>query len=244
MTKNVVYSSNLRYNSNNSSSITSDSNGRFIYLLLAGVNGGLFKIGTGLNSERGKVYLYKKFCENNETSYQWVFCKGKLYMKIGNAEFGYISVINTETFETEGRLKLVFPANAYHSGVKNKNTNYVLLSDRSHLKVIMIEPVLNLQTKMPFKVVEKPNDEDSEEEPDTRLYKTPKKIKKENLSDIFTHLNLLLLTYEIDQNSKSILDESKEALMKELLQTFSCLYNREECYKALSISNWNFEDSF
>ena len=40
--------------------------------------------------------------------------------------------------------------------------------------------------------------------------KTPKKIKKENLSDIFTHLNLLLLTYEIDQNSKSILDESKE----------------------------------
>jgi hypothetical protein len=242
ISKNILFAAN-KYSFSQCTSITSDTNGKYLYIILSGINGGMFKIGTGYdNTEKGKVYAHKTLVES-EDMYQWVFCKGKLYVKQGSKEFGYVTKLNSETFENEGRIKLIFPESSQHSVIKKKNENYVLLSDGHTLSVVLLEPVLNPEMKEPpkeDKQINHPIDEDEDDDEFSDDGRPRDTIKRE-LSDVYTYINLMLYSYDVELSSNSKVDTKKEFLINELLETFSCFYNKEECYKALAINNWDFE---
>lgn len=241
ISKNILFAAN-KYTFSQCTSITSDTNGKYLFIILSGINGGMFKIGTGYdNTEKGRIYAHKTLTES-EDMYQWVFCKEKLYVKQGSKDFGYVTKLNSENFENEGRIKLIFPEPSQHSVIKKKNENYILLSDGQILSVILLEPVLNPEMKEPLKEdVQLINSIEEDEEDEFSEDGRQRETIKRQLSDVYSCINLMLYSYDVELNSNSKVDSKKEFLIKELLETFSCFYNKEECYKALSINNWDFE---
>lgn len=83
--------------------ITND--GTYLYIYVSSINGGMYKVGTGKNSSiAGKIYLEKEVIlpvGSKLDEVNWVYCKGKLYLKSGSREPSSIEVINPETFKTE-----------------------------------------------------------------------------------------------------------------------------------------------
>ena len=74
ITKTILYDQSFT----KSSSICTD--GTYIYAIINGLDGCKLKIGSGYNgTERGKVYLSSPL--SSDAIYQWVYCKGKIYMK-------------------------------------------------------------------------------------------------------------------------------------------------------------------
>ena len=146
ISKNILFAIS-KYSYSQCASIATDS--KYLYILLSGINGGMLKVGSGFeDTDRGKVYLYKSYAESVEETCQWVFCQNKLYLKSNSTEFGYLSIINPETFQNISQVKLLLPESSQHSAIKKKNENYVLLSDGEKLNVIILEPVLNTGTNL------------------------------------------------------------------------------------------------
>ena len=87
-------------------SVTTD--GTYLYIYFSAVNGGMFKFGTGRNSSiAGKIYLEREMYSQVNTKsdeINWVYFKGKLYLKISSKDPINIEVISTETFKTESSL--------------------------------------------------------------------------------------------------------------------------------------------
>lgn len=82
---------------------TVTTDGNYLYVYVSAINGGMYKIGTGKNGTvAGKIYLEKdayypvgtKLDEVN-----WVYLKGKLYLKSSSREPYMIEIINPETFK-------------------------------------------------------------------------------------------------------------------------------------------------
>jgi hypothetical protein len=138
----------------NSSSIATDS--RYLYIILSGVNGGMIKVGTGEHRTiQGKVYLYEKIpnLAPDDSTYQWVYLKGKLYLKSVTSNYssisgtlinnsGHLTIISPENFSVLGKTKLLLPEATKHPILKRKNDNYLLLSDGENLNVVILEPVM------------------------------------------------------------------------------------------------------
>jgi hypothetical protein len=218
ISKNILFAP-LRANFGNCTSVTTDST--YLYILLSGINGGLLKVGTGCGSVKGKVYLCEKLPSVDDFQYQWVFCKNKLYLKqinIDEKDLGYLLIINPETFKIEGKTKLLLPEQSKSNILKKKNENYILLSDRDKLLILILEPVIN------------PNPQKPSNESNDVAY------------DIYTQLNLVLYSYQIDSYNKEDVEtvEQKE-LIEELFVTFSQLFTKKECKKALTLNKWDFE---
>jgi hypothetical protein len=221
-----------KYNFGNCTSITTDS--KYLYIILTGINGGMLKVGTGNNGTiRGKVYLFKKNTIIEETS-QLIYVKNKLYLKIINSkESGYLIIINPETFNIEGRIKLLLPENTKNPIIKKKNENYVLLNDDQNIYVLILEPVFR--------------DSKSEIMPEEGLIDTNEKPKdkKDAYSvpvDIFSYINLMCYTFPIDNHREDINeDNDKTNIVIELYEAFSHLFTRDECRKALILNKWNIE---
>jgi len=84
-------------------SITTD--GDFLYIYVAAINGGMFKIGTGEHDTiAGKIYLYTSLTKQEDVS--WIYCKGKLYLRCSSKDFGTIDIICPNTFKNEGMMQL------------------------------------------------------------------------------------------------------------------------------------------
>jgi hypothetical protein len=239
ISKNILFAPN-RLSFSNSSSITTDS--KYLYIILTGINGGMLKVGTG-NSDtiRGKVYLFEKIPSMEEASYQWVYARNKLYLKVlsnANRELGHLTIINPETLKIEGRTKLLLPESVKHPILKKKNENFVLLSDSNNLYVILLEPVMKDTIQ-----VKKADNEDELE-----ILKAMKDYKKTDIkeaqypSDIFTYLNLVCLTFPLDDNIDD-LDDNKDhvLLINEVYDSFNHLFSKQECKKALILNKWDIE---
>jgi hypothetical protein len=212
---NILYSPRNDFGS--CTSITTDS--KYLYILLTGINGGMLKVGTGTDSIRGKVYLFEKMPCLDDTFNKWVYAKNKLYMKSSNANAGYLTIINPETFKTEGKTKLLMSDSAKHPILKKRNENYVLLSDGEYIYTLLLEPVINANTT-------KEIDKDS---------------GCEYPGDIFTHLELVCYRYPVDSmmdgNEKE--DKKKLAMIEEVIESFTGLFSKLECRKALIMNKWD-----
>jgi len=115
------------------SSLTTD--GIYLYLYVSATNGGMYKIGTGQKDTiPGKIYLFAAVCRQEEVA--WVYCKGKLYLRSSNKEFGSIDIIDPNTFKFEGMIQLYCPEVFGHPSLQIINKNYPLLSDGEFLYVI------------------------------------------------------------------------------------------------------------
>ena len=292
ISKNILFIQG-KFSYSQSTSIATDS--KYLYILLSGINGGMLKVGTGFDgTEKGKVYIYKKV-QDLEEIYDWVYCKGKLFLKCSSKPW-YLFTYSTDTFKYEKKLKLNFPKLSLHSSVIKRNENYILLSDGEKLSTICVEPVINTcqglynfinqkkylevklkptkseekavkaEVKNPFtdnakkkktdlkKKIRSPlrkveaEIEISDEEDNTEdgsidsISSTFRSLKlTENPTDAFSHLNLVLYTYDPEYSPSTPLDSEKEELVSELHDTFSQLFPKENCRKALSINNWDFE---
>ena len=210
ISKNILFAIS-KYSYSQCASIATDS--KYLYILLSGINGGMLKVGSGFeDTDRGRVYLYKSYAESVEDTCQWVFCQNKLYLKSNSTEFGYLSIIDPETFQNISQVKLLLPESSQHSAIKKKNENYVLLSDGEKLNVIILEPVLNTGTNL--KKEEKENKE-----------KDIKEVKevKEN-KEVVEKIEL-----EYMKSSKDVLiSEKKEPFLDKFYMKDNLNINEEE----------------
>ena len=222
-------------------SCCSCTDGTYIYFYLSGIDGCKLKVGTGYNNtEKGKVYLCvqnidERGIENDLNSNQWVYCNGKIYQKANRIdeysdnisdnkkEIGNLNIINPDTLQVENTIKLLFPQNCLNDSIVHRNKNYVLLSDGKKLSVLCLE-----LTKENEKV------------------KKPSILKNDNL--IYNYLNLELINFDISSLNYSKEYEAKISkqnrdLIEEIYQSFSQIFTKEECFKALLKNNWNPKDT-
>ena len=231
-----------KYTLAQNSSITND--GTFLYLVLSGINGSMSKIGTGYNNTiKGKVYFSKSLYDENE--YQWVYLKGKLYAKIGLSE--EISIFNSENFENLGKIKLLLPENIHHPQIKKRSEKFILTTDNEKLQIITLEPELNKNPKNPFIIQQNNHRLYSDEEGDEEFLEG-KENAKEQIYDIYTCVNLILLSYDIEnidkdnkEKIKLTLSEEKQNLISELHESFSYFFTYDNCHRALEMFSWDFE---
>lgn len=112
-------------------SITND--GTYLYIYISSINGGMFKVGTGKNSSiPGKVYAQKEVffpVGTKPDEVNWVYLKGKLYLKSSSRDPFSIEIINPETFKTEGLVELKANGLFGHQSLININRNSILLTD-------------------------------------------------------------------------------------------------------------------
>lgn len=257
-TKNILFATS-RYNYNACTSITSDS--KYLYIILSGINGGMLKIGTGFQDTiKGKVYLFERMTTSEEVSCNWVYLKGKLYMKTVNAssttsDAGSLLIIDPETFRKEGKTRLFLPESVKHPALRRKNDNYVLLTDGENLNILILEPVLK-DSSSP--AGDSKDQSDDEANTDKQVLKDVplKKMKgtKESVStvpsDVFTFINLVLYTYPIKSDESSfqgkiqnnfLEGEERNDMINEVFDSFSYIFSKEECKKALILNNWHIE---
>ena len=231
-----------KYTLAQNSSITTD--GTYLYIVLSGINGSMSKIGTGYNNTiQGKVYFSKSLYDENE--YQWVFLKGKLYAKIGLSE--EISIFDSNNFENLGKIKLLLPENIHHPQIKKRSERFILTTDNERLQIITLEPEINPNPKNPY-VVQQNNQRLYSDEEDEEQFLNGKDNSKDTIYDIFTCVNLVLLSYDIESDNKdniekikSTLSEEKQNLINELHESFSYYFSYDNCHRALEMFSWDFE---
>ena len=228
-------------------SCCSCTDGTYLYIFMSGIDGCKLKIGTGFNNtEKGKVYFSIQNREEsgseNYGSYanQWVYCNGKIYQKVNKTSssfeskilldyknsVGMLNVINPENFKVENKIRLLLPQKALNDFIINKNQNYILLSDGKKLSVICLELV-------------KKNEQ---------IENNGEKNKNQNEKDeqlVYKYINLELIDYDatnLDYNTEeyqSKISPQNKKLIDEIYQSFSQIFTKEECFKALLKNNWN-----
>ena len=66
------------------------TDGKYLYIYVSAINGGMFKVGTGNEETKaGKVYLEKQVhfpIGTKVDEVNWVFVKGKLYLKTSSRD--------------------------------------------------------------------------------------------------------------------------------------------------------------
>lgn len=156
---------------------------------------------------------------------------------------------------------------------KKNLKSYNLVSNENGLGIVLFEPVLNKTKQVEKtdntvlsselnknnesnkniddkEIVDKAVNDDIKEENTNEPLLLEKKdnIKEEIKISQFSHINLVYLEYDPDaKDSTSLLDKPENKADKEIVEemydTFSGLYNKEECYKALKMNNFDFEES-
>ena len=259
ITKTILYDQSFT----KSSSICTD--GTYIYAIINGLDGCKLKIGSGYNgTERGKVYLTTPL--SSDAVYQWVYCKGKIYMKAQypsanstytnfgygtynssrstatdkEKELGYLHIISPDDLTEEGNVKLLLPQRASHYSVIKKNERYILLSDGESISVLILEPVSESEHLLK-KRNDHSNEDDEEIVPDIELVQELENFSISKQDKTFNYVNLELITYKTSDEMNEKKDEAQQKLIDELYESFSHLFSKAECYKALVRHNWNME---
>lgn len=79
------------------------TDGEYLYFYISAVNGGMFKIGTGQGStQAGKIYLEKNVhlpIGTKADEVNWIYLKGKLYLKLSSKDPWILEVIDPLTFK-------------------------------------------------------------------------------------------------------------------------------------------------
>ena len=140
ISKNLLYTSNKNIESVSSTSLCTD--GTYLYVILIGICGGLYKIGTGKNGTiKGKVYEINQQLNKSESNPFLIYNKNndKLYYKTNQSNFGVLLEINPLNLVIENKIKLNFDKSVKSNNIIDKNFNYILLNDDKYVYSIAIE---------------------------------------------------------------------------------------------------------
>ena len=109
ISKNILYTSCLSNDAKPYSSITTDS--KYIYFILFGICGGLYKIGSGNKGTiKGKVYQTNLTLNSIDTKPMLVYVKetNRLYLKTNQMDIGHVKIINPDNLSIENIKKFNF----------------------------------------------------------------------------------------------------------------------------------------
>ena len=125
MTKNLLFVSNkgtYSFEKLPSTAICTDS--KYLYIILYGICGGIFKVGTGNNGTiKGKVYLKNIVVNTIEHNPMMVYVKStnRIYLKTNQSKLGHLKIINPENLTIEKIINLnIFDSYLLHFSYKNE----------------------------------------------------------------------------------------------------------------------------
>lgn len=113
------------------------TDGKYLYVYVSSMNGGMFKFGTGNNGTvAGQLYFEKSvnFAVGAKADdISWVFLKGKLYLKSAAKDPSHLDVISTENFKKLGTVQLACKSLFGHTVLVALNRNSLIMTDGDHL---------------------------------------------------------------------------------------------------------------
>lgn len=163
------------------------TDGKYLYIYVSAINGGMFKVGTGnQQTKAGKVYLEKQIhfpIGTKVDEVNWVYVKGKLYLKTSSRDPWLLEVYSPEAFKKEGNIQLFCPSLFGQQSLINLNKNTPILTDGNNLFYLGSRIKIE-KSDQPEKVAEtKPKEEEKSPEKqkagqDKKIDKKKKKPKK------------------------------------------------------------------
>jgi hypothetical protein len=198
------------------------TDGAYLYIIRANINGGMYKVGTGRRgTAMGRVYLEKASQRVEELS--WVHLKGRLYLRLSSREIGSLEVYSCESLELEDCIQLYCPIMNMVT-VQNLNKTNPILTDGQYL--YLIGKYVNVEKALPSK----------EDEKKEKAKKKGDKEKKAEPTGQQRVLEFILHEYDIasplmgdDQQ-----DDDDEVLAQELYLSYNGFFSISECKRALN----------
>lgn len=116
-------------------SVTTD--GKYLYVYVSSMNGGMYKFGTGNNGTVAGQLYYERTINipvgAKADDISWVYLKGKLYLKSGTKDPSNIDVYSPEDFKKTGSVQLACKSLFGHNVLVNLNRSSILMTDGDHL---------------------------------------------------------------------------------------------------------------
>lgn len=116
-------------------SVTTD--GKYLYVYVSSMNGGMFKFGTGNNGTvAGQLYFEKPInlpVGAKADDISWVYLKGKIYLKSATKDPSHLDVFSPEDFKKIGTVQLACKSLFGHTVLLTLNRNSVIMTDGEHL---------------------------------------------------------------------------------------------------------------
>ena len=226
-----------------STAICTDS--KYLYIILYGICGGLYKVGTGKNGTiKGHIYAKNIVVNTIENNPMMVYVKNtnKIYLKTNQNKLGHIKIIDPENLTIEKIINLNIPQNAKTKTVSDKNQNYILLSDDNFLYAIMLEEKEN-----------KKKEKDGFSDSNQANYKynsfytsmEQKRIRKRDnyLNNVYVDVSLCLYQYSLNETTQNPIETENDKLVNELFESFSYLFPKERCKYALEKKGYDIEQA-
>ena len=247
MTKNLLFVPNkgsYSFEKLPSTAICTDS--KYLYIILYGICGGLYKVGTGNQGTiKGQVYLKNIVVNTVEHNPMMVYVKStnRIYLKTNQSKLGHLKIINPENLTLEKIINLNIPKEAKTKTVLEKNQNYILLSDDNFLYTIMLEekekdnkpPIVNDQD------IYYKNNYFSKENPfyyDKKLFRLQQIINSQSIK-----VSMCLYQYTLTELKQKPVETENDKLVNELFESFSYLFSKEKCKYALEKNGYNMEQA-
>ena len=235
MTKNLLFIQNKGIYSLEklpSTAICTDS--KYLYIILYGICGGIYKVGTGKNGTiKGQIYAKNIVVNTYENNPMMVYVKNtkKIYLKTNQNTLGHIKIIDPENLTVEKIINLNIPQSAKSKSVVEKNQNYILLSDDNYLYTIMLE-------EKPAKKKEKEDYTFDSTYKYNYLY-SEKRYKKKEYGSAFIDVSLCLYQYSLNETVQIPIETENDKLVNELFESFSYLFPKEKCKYALEKNGYD-----
>jgi hypothetical protein len=109
------------------------TDGKFLYIYVSAINGGMFKVGTGNeDTKAGKIYLERQLnfpIGTKVDEVNWVYAQGKLYLKTSSKDPWLLEVYSPDTLRKEGNVQLFCPSLFGLQSLINLNKNTPILTD-------------------------------------------------------------------------------------------------------------------
>ena len=228
MTKNLLFIQNKGYSLEKLPSTAMCTDSTYLYIILYGICGGFFKVGTGKNGTiKGHIYAKNIVVNTTENNPMMVYVKSskKIYLKTNQNKLGHIKVINPENLTIEKIINLNIPQSAMTKAVAEKNQNYIFLSDDNFLYAIMLEEKESTKKDI------KDNDFAYDTFLQERKYRKKDYYNRDREQNV--NVSLCLYKYSLNETIKVPVETENDRLVNELFESFSYLFPKEKCQYAL-----------
>jgi hypothetical protein len=240
MTKNLLFIQNKgNYSMEKLPSTAICTDSKYLYIILYGICGGIYKVGTGKNGTiKGHIYAKNIVVNTIENNPMMVYVKNskRIYLKTNQNKIGHIKVIDPENLTVEKIINLNIPQSAKGKTVSEKNQNYILLSDDNYLYTIMLEE----------KESKKKENNEFGTEPSFKYnnFYNEKRIRKKDYymgSYSYVDVSLCLYQYSLNESIQTPIETENDKLVNELFESFSYVFPKERCKYALEKKGYDIE---
>ena len=228
-------------------SVTTD--GTYLYIYISAINGGMYKVGTGYNSSiAGKIYLEREIHSQvnaKSDEINWVYFKGKIYLRVSSKDPFIIDVINTDTFKTESNIELNCQPLFGHQALINLNRNSQMLTDGHKLYFLGKQLKITRARDCERKQEKDKTASEREEQLKNKRKKGSKKQKVQPADESNEQpspteagekiVQFVLYEFDISKERKDEAYDCDETLAQELYVSFNNYFTIEECRRSLDL---------